>query len=88
MARYRVRSEGIEAEQWQPGRAVVGVDELVAGDGSRVGRVVTELGVQVVSPGDWILRTPEGAAVVVPAAQFAVTYEVVPAVPAAAPRGV
>lgn len=67
MPRFRRKRTEIDAEQWFPGKTVVGVTEVVhdPGDGSTVpngyGHVVTIHGEPaLVVPGDWIITEPDG----------------------------
>ena len=70
MAKFRKRSEVVEAEQWWPGETIAGVRyerEWVQedADGERISRegayVVTARGQRVcLLPGDWVITEPDG----------------------------
>ena len=71
MAKYRKRSVEVEAEQWQPGRAIAGVSVedgiMTTPDGQR----------HYLVPGDYIVQYPDGRLVVVSEATFGSIFEAV-----------
>jgi len=81
MAKYRKKPVVIEAEQWFPGKGVVGVTELVydSGDGKtssqNKGMVETLEGPLYVSPGDWIITGVKGERYPCKPDIFEATYE-------------
>lgn len=70
MARFRRRPVEVDAEQWMPGRELVGV---VKGPNGPV--VQTPDGLKRVNRGDWVVTTADGKRYVCDPFVFSRTYE-------------
>lgn len=80
MAQYRTKPVLIEAEQWWPGKAGLGVEVLTLSPehpNISVARIRTLEGVHQVSPGDWIITGIAGEKYPCKPDIFELTYELV-----------
>lgn len=79
MARYRKRSVEVDAEQWQPGRAIAGVsveDGMLSDRGFSY--VTTAAGQRLyLAPGDYVVQYPDGHRTVVSEEAFGSIFEAV-----------
>jgi len=60
MPKFRKRPIVIEAEQWFPGKDVVGVRCVMPYDDQTCGLIDTLEGKMIVDPGDWIITDVHG----------------------------
>ena len=84
MKRYRKKPVVVEAEQWFPGKKIVGVVEKETGDAITevIGIIHTLEGDMHAMPGDWIITGVKGELYPCKPDIFEMTYEEVEVVPA------
>lgn len=79
--KFRKRPHVVKAEQWWPGKHIVGVVEspvlepTEANPSGAYGQVVTPEGVMTCQPGDWIITGVEGERYPCKHSIFIATYE-------------
>lgn len=74
MAKYRKLPVIIEAEQWFPGRHILGVKNI---DGKDYGEIDTKEGTMAVTSGDWVITGVMGERYPCKPDIFEMTYELV-----------